>query len=49
MREKPGLSDILLVVEVADSSLEYDTTTKKQFYAILEIPEYWMPICATTA
>jgi len=29
MPGKPGSPDILLVVEVADSSLEYDTTTKE--------------------
>jgi Uma2 family endonuclease len=38
----PGASDILLIVEVADSSLEYDTTVKLGLYAILGIPEYWI-------
>jgi Uma2 family endonuclease len=38
----PGASDILLIVEVADSSLEYDTTVKLGLYAILGIPEYWV-------
>jgi Uma2 family endonuclease len=38
----PGVKDILLIVEVADSSLEYDTTVKLGLYAILGIPEYWI-------
>jgi Uma2 family endonuclease len=38
----PGVSDILLIVEVADSSLEYDTTVKLGLYAIVGIPEYWI-------
>ena len=38
----PGASDILLIVEVADSSLEYDTTVKLGLYAIVGIPEYWI-------
>lgn len=38
----PGVSDILLIIEVADSSIEYDTTVKLGLYAILGIPEYWV-------
>jgi len=38
----PGAEDILLIIEVADSSLEYDTTAKLGLYAILGIPEYWV-------
>jgi Uma2 family endonuclease len=38
----PGARDILLIIEVADSSLEYDTTVKLGLYAILGIPEYWI-------
>jgi Uma2 family endonuclease len=38
----PGVNDILLIIEVADSSLEYDTTVKLGLYAILGIPEYWV-------
>ena len=38
----PGPSDILLIVEVADSRLEYDMTVKYSMYAILGIPEYWI-------
>lgn len=38
----PGASDVFLIVEIADSSLEYDTTVKLGMYAILGIPEYWV-------
>ena len=38
----PGAGDILLIVEVADSSLEYDINVKSGLYAILAIPEYWV-------
>jgi len=38
----PGPSDVLLLIEVADSSLEYDTTTKAELYAESGIGEYWI-------
>jgi Uma2 family endonuclease len=38
----PGVQDILLIVEVADSSLAFDTTVKLGLYAILGIQEYWV-------
>ena len=38
----PSASDVLLIIEVADSSLEFDTTVKRGLYAILGIPEYWV-------
>ena len=38
----PGPADICLIVEVSDSSLEYDTTVKLGMYAILGISEYWV-------
>ena len=31
-----------LVIEVADSSLEYDRTTKLRMYALAGVPEYWV-------
>ena len=31
-----------LVVEVADSTLDYDTTTKAELYATAGIPDYWV-------
>ena len=38
----PGPSDVLLLIEVADSSLDYDRTTKAQLYAESGIGEYWI-------
>ena len=37
-----GPSDIFLIVEMADSSLEYDQSVKMQLYAETVIPEYWI-------
>jgi Uma2 family endonuclease len=34
--------DVLLLVEVANSSLAYDLKTKAPLYALSEIPEYWV-------
>jgi Uma2 family endonuclease len=34
--------DVLLLIEVADSSLAYDRTTKLRLYAEAGIPEYWL-------
>ena len=36
----PGASDVLCVVEVADSSLAYDRTTKQRIYARFRIRQY---------
>ena len=38
----PEPADILLVIEVADSSLEYDRDTKAPIYAAANLPEYWI-------
>jgi Uma2 family endonuclease len=38
----PGPGDILLVIEVADTSLTYDRTTKLELYASVGIPQYWV-------
>lgn len=38
----PSSEDILLIIEVADSSLKYDQTTKLSLYAEQNIPEYWI-------
>lgn len=38
----PGPADILLIVEIADSSLEYDRDLKSRIYATAGIPEYWV-------
>ena len=37
--------DAVLVIEVADSSLAYDRTTKRRLYAEAGIPEYWVVDC----
>ena len=42
VHKNPGGSDILLAIEIADSSLDYDTTVKVGLYAILGIREYWV-------
>ena len=34
--------DVLLLIEVADSSLEYDYGPKSEFYAGAGIPEFWI-------
>ena len=38
--------DILLLIEVADSSIRYDRTTKLRLYAEAGVPEYWIVDCA---
>jgi Uma2 family endonuclease len=38
----PGADEILLVVEVSDSSIEYDRDVKAPIYAMSGIPEYWI-------
>ncbi len=38
----PGPSDLLLVVEVAQSSIAYDRVTKAELYARLGVIEYWL-------
>ena len=42
LQKNPDASDIFLIIEVADSSLEQDTTVKLQLYAIMGVPEYWV-------
>jgi len=37
-----GPSDILLIIEIADSSLDYDRTVKVSLYAETGVPEYWV-------
>ena len=38
----PGPSDILLIVEMAESSLAYDRDVKAGVYARTGVPEYWL-------
>ncbi len=37
-----GPEDILLIIEIADSSIEYDRDVKTRVYAESGIPEYWL-------
>jgi len=39
---KPRPADVLLVVEVADTTLEYDREVKRSLYAEAGIAEYWI-------
>ena len=39
---KPGPADLLLVIEVADSTLDYDREVKGPLYAENGIAEYWI-------
>jgi Uma2 family endonuclease len=38
----PGIGDIFLLIEVAESSLAYDRTVKLGLYAAAGVPEYWV-------
>lgn len=38
----PGPADVLLIIEVADSTLRYDRDTKLPLYARHGIPEVWL-------
>jgi Uma2 family endonuclease len=38
----PQIEDVLLIIEVADSTLAFDRTTKAELYAEMGIPEYWI-------
>jgi Uma2 family endonuclease len=42
---KPNADQVLLVIEVSDSSLDYDRTTKGPLYASAQIPHYWIFNC----
>ena len=37
-----GPDDILLIIEIADSSIDYDRDVKARIYAASGIPEYWL-------
>lgn len=42
VKRHPAPSDLGLLVEVADASLQYDRLKKKPVYAVAGIPEYWI-------
>lgn len=40
--QRPGAEDVILLVEVSDSSLKYDQGVKRALYAEAGIAEYWV-------
>jgi Uma2 family endonuclease len=40
--QHPNANDVVLVVEIADSTLKYDTEVKDKFYAQSGIADYWV-------
>jgi Uma2 family endonuclease len=42
MQSLPTAADVLLLIEIADSSLHYDRTIKLPLYASHQIPEVWL-------
>ena len=48
-QREAGAEDALLVIEVAESSLAYDRSTKQRLYAEARILEYWVVDCAAEA
>jgi Uma2 family endonuclease len=49
IQKNPDASDIFLIIEVADSSLEQDTTVKLQLYGSWVCRSIGLPICRTAA
>ena len=41
-RAHPGSTDVLLAIEVADTSLRFDRIRKARVYAANRLPEYWI-------
>ena len=42
VKSHPQPQDVLLLVEIADTTLDYDRDTKIPLYAKVEIPEVWL-------
>jgi Uma2 family endonuclease len=40
----PTADDVLLIIEVADTSVEYDRNVKLPLYALSRIPEVWLAV-----
>jgi len=38
----PAVEDVLLLIEIADTTINYDRQIKAPFYALFCIPEYWL-------
>lgn len=41
-RRHPRGDELLLAIEVADTTVRYDATTKRDLYARAGVPEYWV-------
>jgi Uma2 family endonuclease len=41
-RRHPNGSELKLLVEVSDTTVRYDSTTKRDLYARAGVPEYWV-------
>jgi Uma2 family endonuclease len=41
-RERPNVQDVLLAVEVADTTVRYDRLVKARLYARAGMPEFWL-------
>jgi Uma2 family endonuclease len=41
-RRHPRGDELLLAIEVADTTAQYDATTKRDLYARAGVPEYWV-------
>lgn len=41
-KKKPTSNDVLVIIEVSNTTLKYDKTTKLRLYASANIPEYWV-------
>jgi len=41
-RRHPRGNELLLAIEVADTTVRYDATTKRDLYARAGVPEYWV-------
>lgn len=41
-RRHPRGDELLLAIEVADTTAQYDATTKRDMYARAGVPEYWV-------
>lgn len=46
---EPTTADVVLLIEVAETSIRYDRTTKLRLYAEAGVPEYWIVDCASEA
>ena len=42
---EPHADDVVLLIEVAETSLRYDRSTKLRLYAAAGVPEYWLVDC----